>query len=63
MRIWERVVKDMLEEFSEQQYGFILRRSTTNEICALRVLMEKYRGQKELRCFFVDLEKTYDRIT
>lgn len=23
--------------------------------------MEKYRGQKELHCFFADLEKAYDR--
>ena len=30
---------------------------------ALRVLMEKYRkGQRELHCVFVDLEKAYDRV-
>ena len=29
---------------------------------ALTVLMEMYReGQKELHCFFVDLEKAYDK--
>ncbi|XP_078790761.1 uncharacterized protein LOC101172684 [Oryzias latipes] len=39
------------------------RKSTTDAIFALRMLMEKYReGQKELHCVFVDLEKAYDRV-
>ncbi|KAK3567016.1 hypothetical protein QTP86_008960 [Hemibagrus guttatus] len=39
------------------------RKSTTDAIFALRILMEKYRdGQKELHCVFVDLEKAYDRV-
>ena len=30
---------------------------------ALRMLMEKYKkGQRELHCVFVDLEKAYDRV-
>ena len=29
---------------------------------ASTVLMEKYRGQKELHCVFVDPEKAYDRV-
>ncbi|KAK3574363.1 hypothetical protein QTP86_005143 [Hemibagrus guttatus] len=46
-----------------QQYGFMPRKSTTDAIFALRILMEKYRdGQKELHCVFVDLEKAYDRV-
>ncbi|KAK3534872.1 hypothetical protein QTP86_032390, partial [Hemibagrus guttatus] len=45
------------------QYGFMPRKSTTDAIFALRILMEKYRdGQKELHCVFVDLEKAYDRV-
>ena len=49
--------------FSEQQYGFMLEKSTTDALFALRVLMEKYReGQKELYCVFVDLEKAYDKV-
>ena len=30
---------------------------------SLRILMEKYRkGQRELHCVFIDLEKAYDRV-
>ncbi|KAK3574044.1 hypothetical protein QTP86_001341 [Hemibagrus guttatus] len=48
---------------SEGQYGFMPRKSTTDAIFALRILMEKYRdGQRELHCVFVDLEKAYDRV-
>ena len=47
----------------EQQYGFMLRKSTTDALFALRVSMEKYKkGQNELHCVFVDLRKTYDRV-
>ncbi|KAK3526544.1 hypothetical protein QTP70_030770 [Hemibagrus guttatus] len=50
-------------EICEQQYGFMPRKSTTDAIFALRILMEKYRdGQKELHGVFVDLEKAYDRV-
>ncbi|KAK3567105.1 hypothetical protein QTP86_009809 [Hemibagrus guttatus] len=66
MKIWERVVEARLRkvvEICEQQYGFMPRKSTTDAIFALRILMEKYRdGQKELHCVFVDLEKAYDRV-
>ncbi|KAK3519975.1 hypothetical protein QTP70_009631 [Hemibagrus guttatus] len=66
MKVWERVVKARLRkvvEICEQQYGFMPRKSTTDAIFALRILMEKYRdGQRELHCVFVDLEKAYDRV-
>ena len=46
-----------------QQLGFMPRKSTTDAIFALRVLIEKYReGKKELHCVFIDLEKAYDRV-
>ncbi|KAK3571220.1 hypothetical protein QTP86_005435 [Hemibagrus guttatus] len=49
--------------FTFLQYGFMPRKSTTDAIFALRILMEKYRdGQRELHCVFVDLEKAYDRV-
>ncbi|KAK3532141.1 hypothetical protein QTP86_008594 [Hemibagrus guttatus] len=64
--LWERVVEARLRkvvEICEQQYGFMPRKSTTDAIFALRILMEKYRdGQRELHCVFVDLEKAYDRV-
>ena len=52
MKLWERVVERRLRSeltFSEQHYGFMAGKSTTDALFALRVLMEKYReGQKEL---------------
>ncbi|KAK3511554.1 hypothetical protein QTP70_009660 [Hemibagrus guttatus] len=66
MKLWERVVEARLRkvvEICEQQCGFMPRKSTTDAIFALRILMEKYRdGQRELHCVFVDLEKAYDRV-
>ncbi|KAK3563688.1 hypothetical protein QTP86_034395 [Hemibagrus guttatus] len=66
VKLWERVVEARLRkvvEICEQQYGFMPRKSTTDTIFALRILMEKYRdGQRELHCVFVDLEKAYDRV-
>ncbi|KAK3517722.1 hypothetical protein QTP70_016495, partial [Hemibagrus guttatus] len=66
MKLWERVVEARLRkvvEICEQQYGFMPRKSTTDAIFALRILMEKYRdGQRELHCVFVDFEKVYDRV-
>ncbi|KAK3553472.1 hypothetical protein QTP70_003516 [Hemibagrus guttatus] len=66
MKLWERVVEARLRkvvEICEQQYGFMPRKSTTDAIFALRILMEKYRdGQRELHCVFVDLEKVYDGV-
>uniref|UniRef100_A0AAR2LU20 Reverse transcriptase domain-containing protein n=1 Tax=Pygocentrus nattereri TaxID=42514 RepID=A0AAR2LU20_PYGNA len=53
MKVWERIVEARL-----RQFGFMPRKSTTDAIFALRVLVEKYtEGQKELHCVFVDLEK------
>ncbi|KAK3508829.1 hypothetical protein QTP70_009603 [Hemibagrus guttatus] len=66
VKLWERVVEARLRkvvEICEQQYGFMPRKSTTDAIFALRILMEKYRdGQRELHCVCVDLEKAYDRV-
>ncbi|KAK3537294.1 hypothetical protein QTP70_006974 [Hemibagrus guttatus] len=66
MKLWERVLEARLRkvvEICEQQYGFMPRKSTTDAIFTLRILMEKYRdGQRELHCVFVDLEKAYDRV-
>ncbi|KAK3510676.1 hypothetical protein QTP70_013013 [Hemibagrus guttatus] len=66
MKLWVRVVEARLRkvvEICEQQYVFMPRKSTTDAIFALRILMEKYRdGQRELHCVFVDLEKAYDRV-
>ena len=63
MKIWERIMEVRLRwivEISEEQFGFMPGRSTTDAIFALRQLLEKYReGQKKLHCVFIDLEKAY----
>ena len=66
MKLWERVVEARLRaegSICEQQYGFMPKKSSTDVVFALRMLIEKYReGQRELHCVFVDLEKAYDRV-
>ena len=66
MKLWESIVEKRLRrdlKFSNQQYGFIPGKSSTDELFALRVFMEKYReGQKDLHCVSVDLEKAYDKV-
>ena len=66
MKLWERIIEIRLRRdltFSNQQYGFMPGKSTTDALFALIVLMEKYReGQMELHCVFVDLEKAYDKV-
>ena len=57
MKLWERIVEKRLRsdlKFSNQQYGAMPGKRTTDALFALRVLMEKYReGQKELHCVYV----------
>ena len=66
MKLGERIIEARLRdraEISKQQYEFMPKIGTTDAIFALRMLMEKYRkGQRELHCVFVDLEKAYDRV-
>ena len=66
MKVWERIIEARLRdrvEISKQEYGFMPGKETTDAMFALRMLMEKYRkGQRELHCVFVDLEKAYDRV-
>ena len=57
MKIRERIIEARLRdsvEISEQQYGFMPRKETTDAMLALRMQMEKYRkGQRELHCVFL----------
>ena len=66
MKVWKRIMEAMLRDIvdiSKQQYGFMPGKGTTNAMCALRMLMEKYwEYQRELHCIFVDQEKAYDRV-
>ena len=48
---------------SDEQFGFVKGKSTTDAIFALRQLQERYReGQQDSHCVFIDLEKAYDRV-
>ena len=66
MKIWERVIDGRIRKdinISNEQFGFVAGKSTTDAIFALKRTAEKYREkQQELHCIFIDLEKAYDRV-
>ncbi|KAJ8716309.1 hypothetical protein PYW08_013594 [Mythimna loreyi] len=66
MKAWEKVIERRLREESEisqNHFGFMTGRGTTDAIFAIFQLYEKYRGaHKNLHMVFVDLEKAYDRV-
>ena len=66
MKLWERIIEARIRKevpIAEQEFGFMPRRSTTDAIFRLRMLLEKWdEGQKVVHCAFIDLEKTYDRV-
>lgn len=48
---------------SDQQFGFMPGRGTTDAIFVVRQMMEKYgEKQRKLHLVFIDLEKAYDRV-
>ena len=51
------------EIIAEEQAGFRMGRSTTEQIFNLRVLMEKYQQyQQDLYHVFIDFKKAFDRV-
>ena len=66
MKLWERIIEARIRKevtIAEQQFGLLPRRSTTDAIFCLRMLLEKWtEGQKAVHCAFIDLEKAYDRV-
>jgi hypothetical protein len=66
MKVWEKVIARRIREESEvsqNQFGFMPCRGTTDAICALRRLCEKHKSaNKNLHMGFVDLKKAYDRV-
>ena len=61
MKLYQRVHENRLRNIvsiSDEQFGFVKAKSTTDAIFALRQLQERYReGQQHLHCVFIDLEK------
>ena len=66
MKVWEKVIEKRLREESkitQNQFGFMPGRGTTDAIFALRQVCEQFRrAHKNLHMVFVDLEKAYDRV-
>lgn len=66
IKIWERVLEARLRitvENCDVQLGFMPRRSTTDTIFTLRMVMEKFmEGQRGLQWVFIDLQKAYDKV-
>ena len=67
LNILERIIDKRLREIVDikgWQNGFRKRMGTSDAIFIVKQLMEKYiKGHKDLCLTFVDLEKTYDRLS
>lgn len=67
-KIYERVVMDKMNEIvlpkiHPNQCGFMPKKTTTDAMQALRIIMEKFRdAHKDLHIVFLDLEKAFDRL-
>ena len=65
MKLWERANEHMLRQnvkISENHFGFILGRSTTEAIHLLQLIQRFRERSRNLYMVFVALEKTYDKV-
>ena len=67
MKFWKRVIGHRLrkeEHISENQFGFVPRRSIAKAIYLLQSLMEKYQSrERDIHMVFIDLENAYDKVS
>jgi hypothetical protein len=67
MKLCEMIIKHRLRRVTnvtENQFGFMSERSTMEAIFLIRQFMERCREQKkDLHIIFIDMEKTYDKVT
>jgi hypothetical protein len=67
MKLWERIIEHRLRgvtNVTENQFGFMPRRSTIEAIFLIRQLMERCREQKkDMYMIFIDLKNVYDKVT
>ena len=67
LKLWERVIDGRLRKIisiAEDQFGFVPRKGTTDDVFALRFLMEKHNeSQSNLNMAFIDLEKCMTEYT
>ncbi|XP_070017490.1 secreted RxLR effector protein 78-like [Nicotiana sylvestris] len=71
MKVWEKVVEVRVRKttsISDNQFGFMSGRSTTEAIHLFRRLVEQYRDKKKdlhmvlIDLVLIDLEKAYDKV-
>ncbi|KAI5715312.1 hypothetical protein M8J77_013954 [Diaphorina citri] len=66
MKLYERIIDKRIRsetQISDEQFGFMPGRSTTDAIFALRQFMEIHLEREQSLIFvFIDLEKAYDRV-
>jgi hypothetical protein len=67
MKLWKRIIEHRLRgvtNVTENQFDFMPERSIMEAIFLIRQLMQRCREQKkDLHMIFIDLEKTYDKVS